>query len=167
MADPPRDPAARPISGTTGRVLRVLVVDDEPLVAESIRLVLADEFDVTSMTDPAQALASLTSGNSYDVILCDVMMPKMNGVDLRNRVHAYDPELAARIVFMTGGILVEKIHQLLATVPNHVLAKPFDFASLRELIRRCALPDPNGGEPRDRGDPGIARVSLPLKLRGR
>lgn len=142
------------MSGTTRRVLRVLVVDDEPFVAESIRLVLSDEFDVTSMTDPAQALASLTSGNSYDVVLCDVMMPNMNGVELRNRVHAHDPELAARIVLVTGGILMEKVHQLLETVPNRVLAKPFDFASLREFIRRCALADPNGGEPRDRGCPG-------------
>lgn len=142
-------------SGTTQRVLRVLVVDDEPLVAESMRLVLSDEFDVASMTDPALALASLTSGNSYDVILCDVMMPNMNGVELRNRVHAYDPEIAARIVFVTGGILMEKVHQLLETVPNLVLAKPFDFASLREFIRGCALADPSGGRPRDRGCPGV------------
>lgn len=142
------------MSGTTRRVLRVLIVDDEPFVAESIRLVLADEFDVTSMTDPAQALASLTSGDSYDVILCDVMMPNMNGVELRNHVHAHDPELAARIVLVTGGILMEKVHQLLETVPNRVLAKPFDFASLREFIRGCTRPDPTGGEPPDRGCSG-------------
>ncbi len=142
------------MSGTTQRVLRVLVVDDEPLVAESIRLVLADEFDVTSMTDPALALASLTSGHSYDVILCDVMMPEMNGVVLRDRVHAYDPELAARIVFVTGGLLMEKVHQLLEAVPNLVLAKPFDFASLREFIRGRARRDPAGGAPHDRGCSG-------------
>lgn len=141
MGDP-REPAARPTSGTTSRVARVLVVDDEPLVAESMRLVLADEFDVTSMTDAAEALGRLTSGDWYDVILCDVMMPTMNGVELRNRVHAHDPALASRIVFITGAILLEKVHVLLESVPNAVLAKPFDFAALRDFIRRRTLAEP-------------------------
>ncbi len=134
----------RTVSGTNRRVARVLVVDDEPLVAQSIRLVLADEFDVTSTTDAAEALILLTSGAWYDVVLCDVMMPKMNGVDLRNRVHAVNPELAACIVLMTGGILVTNIAEMLESVPNMVITKPFDFASLREFIRRRAPSSPEG-----------------------
>jgi CheY-like chemotaxis protein len=126
-------------SGTVRRAARVLVVDDEPLVADAIRLVLNDEFDVATTTDPAQALVWLTSDTWYDVILCDVMMPKMNGVELRNRVHAKNPALAARIIFVTGGILMASVHALLEGVPNLVLAKPFDFASLRDLIRRRTL----------------------------
>lgn len=124
---------------TSQRVARVLVIDDEPLIAESVRLVLADEFDVASTTDPAGALARLTSGESYDVILCDVMMPGMNGIELRNRVHAVNPELASRIVLMTGGIAMPSVQSLLERVPNTVLTKPFDFASLRDFIRRRSL----------------------------
>jgi CheY-like chemotaxis protein len=131
----------RAASGTSQRVARVLVVDDEPLVAEAIRLVLSDEFDVTSTTDPADALARLTLDDSYDVILCDVMMPTMNGVELRNRVHAANPELASRIVLMTGGILMSKLRQMLEGVPNLVFTKPFDFAGLRDLVRRLTLTD--------------------------
>jgi CheY-like chemotaxis protein len=129
----------RAASGTGQRVARVLVVDDEPLVADAIRLVLSDEFDVTSTTDPADALARLTSDDSYDVILCDVMMPAMNGVELRNRVHAANPELASRFVLMTGGILLSNLRQMLESVPNLVFTKPFDFAGLRDLIRRLTL----------------------------
>jgi CheY-like chemotaxis protein len=131
----------RTASGTSPRVPRVLVVDDEPLIAESMRLVLSDDFDVTSTTDPADALARLTSpsGEGFDVILCDVMMPKMNGVELRNRVHAVNPELAARIVLMTGGIQVANVQMMVESVPNVVLTKPFDFDSLRDFIRRRAL----------------------------
>lgn len=138
----------RTVSGTNRRVARVLVVDDEPLVAQSIRLVLADEFDVMSTTDAGDALTLLTSGAWYDVVLCDVMMPKMSGVDLRNRVHAVNPELAASIVFMTGGVLVPNIAEMLESVPNMVIAKPFDFASLREFIRSRA---PSSSEGAARG----------------
>lgn len=135
------DGHSRTASGTTQRVARVLIVDDEPFVADSMRLVLADEFDVSSTTDPTEALAWLTSGDWYDVILCDIMMPRMNGVELRNRVHADNPALAARIVFVTGGILMTSIREMLEGVPNLVLAKPFDFAGLRDFIRRRTVSD--------------------------
>jgi CheY-like chemotaxis protein len=137
----PRNRAPRPVSGTTPRIARVLVIDDDLLVADAIRLVLADDFDVTATTDATHALERLTSGDWYDVILCDVMMPKMNGVELRNRVHAFDANLASRIVFVTGGILLENVQKMLESVPNLVLAKPFDFASVRELIRRRTASD--------------------------
>jgi CheY-like chemotaxis protein len=115
---------------------RVLVVDDEPLVAESLRLVLSSEFSVTTTTDPAQALAWVSEGASYDVILCDVMMPTMNGVELRNRIEEVVAEQAARIVFITGGILLPSVRALLEQVPNAWIEKPIDVEGLREFVRR-------------------------------
>jgi len=47
----------------------------------------------------------------------------------------------ARIILMTGGILMSSVRQLLESVPNSVIAKPFDFAALRDLIRRRSLAD--------------------------
>jgi CheY-like chemotaxis protein len=123
-------------SGTTPRVARVLVVDDEPYVADAIRLLLSDEFEVTATTDPVDALERVRDGARYDIVLCDVMMPGLNGVVLRNRVHAVAPELAACFVFMTGGVLHAHLRSLLASVPNPCLEKPLDFASLRALIRQ-------------------------------
>jgi CheY-like chemotaxis protein len=118
------------------RVARVLVIDDEAMVAKSLQLVLANEFDVTRTTDPEQALEWLSSGQSYDVILCDVMMPRINGVELRNRVEHFSPNQAARIVFITGGLLLPHVRVLLDSVPNTCLEKPLDLDGLRELIRR-------------------------------
>lgn len=115
---------------------RVLIVDDEVLIAESLRRILADEFDVTATSAPTTALAWLTAGNWYDVILSDVMMPVMTGAELRARVERVAPELAARFVFMTGGIVLPHVQALLQGVPNVVLAKPFDYGALRDLIRR-------------------------------
>jgi DNA-binding NtrC family response regulator len=121
---------------------RILIIDDELLLAESLRRILADEFEVTATAAPTMALAWLTSGDWYDVILCDVMIPGMTGVELRARVERVVPELAARFVFMTGGILIPEVQALLDKTPSIVLAKPFDYGALRELIRRRVLGQP-------------------------
>lgn len=122
------------------RVGRVLVVDDEFLVAESLRRVLADEFEVTIANETATALARLTSGDWYDVVLCDIMMPGMNGVALHDHVKRSQPELAARFIFITGGIVLPHVQAMLMDVSNLVLAKPLDLPALRELIRRRTRP---------------------------
>jgi CheY-like chemotaxis protein len=136
MSPPPSDPTSRTASGTVPRRARVLVVDDESLVAESLRLVLSDEFTVTATTNPEQALARIVSGESFDVILCDVMMPVLNGVELRNRIEGVAPDQAARIVFVTGGIVNPEVRALLESVSNAWLEKPLEVEGLRELIRR-------------------------------
>jgi CheY-like chemotaxis protein len=117
---------------------RVLVVDDEPLILEAIRTVLSKDFAVAVTTLPEQALAWMTSGSRFDVILCDVMMPNMTGIELRDRLHAFAPELAARIVFVTGGALLPHVRALLERVPNAWLEKPIDVEGLREFVRRRA-----------------------------
>lgn len=123
-------------SGVQPRVARVLVIDDEPMVAKSLERVLAGEFEVSRTTEAAHALELLSGGQVYDVILCDVMMPGMDGVELRNRVEQLSPDQAARIVFITGGLLLPRVRQLLDSVPNTCLEKPLDLEGLRELIRR-------------------------------
>jgi DNA-binding NtrC family response regulator len=125
--------------------VRVLVLDDDPYVVDGLRLVLSDEFDVETTTSAAQAAEWLLAGRWYDVILCDVMMRPTNGVELRNRIHATRPEVAARIVFITGGILLPHVANLLDGVPNLVLEKPLDLEALRELIRRRTASQPAPG----------------------
>jgi two-component system NtrC family sensor kinase len=134
-------------SGTIRRVGRVLIVDDELLLGQSLSRILGDEFEVTVTAASTMALAWLTSEERwYDVILCDVMMPGMHGVELHDRVAQVAPEQAARFIFMTGGILVPEVQALLDRTPCIVLAKPFDYGALRDLIRRRVV----GEEPRGR-----------------
>jgi two-component system NtrC family sensor kinase len=129
-------------SGIAPRIARVLIVDDEPLIGKSLCMALGDEFEIHTAADPAVALEWLTSGDWFDVIFCDLMMPTMSGVDLRARVVERSPELAARIVFITGGLLLPHVQALLESVPNTVLAKPFDLDAMRDLIRRRTAPVP-------------------------
>jgi CheY-like chemotaxis protein len=126
----------RSVSGVRPCVPRVLVVDDELLVVQSLQLVLSGEFDVAGTTHPEQALAWIAGGQSYDVILCDVMMPGLSGVAVRDRIHAIAPGQAARVVFITGGLIVPEVRSMLDHVANTVLEKPIDLDGLRELIRR-------------------------------
>jgi CheY-like chemotaxis protein len=135
----PVSDSAKPSSRSSEeRRARVLVVDDEIRMAHALKAVLSTDFEVEATTRPDEALAWLTSGRWYDVILCDVMMPVMNGAELRNRVHAARPDLAARFIFLTGGVVWKHLHHLLDSLPNLVLEKPLDLAALRELIRRRA-----------------------------
>lgn len=87
-------------SGTRPRVARVLVIYDGPLFPESLRQALCEELEVKIATDAHQALASMMVGDWYDVVLCKVTMPGINGAELRNRVNAASPEVAARFVFI-------------------------------------------------------------------
>jgi CheY-like chemotaxis protein len=123
-------------SGVRPRAARVLVIDDEPMVTQALERVLAGEFDVSRATESEKALELLSGGEQFDVILCDVMMPRMDGVELRNRVEQFSTDQAARIVFITGGLLLPHVRELLDSVPNTCLEKPIDIEGLRELIRR-------------------------------
>jgi CheY-like chemotaxis protein len=112
------------------------VVDDDPLVADAIRLVLSTDCSVDVSIDPVSALGRIRAGETFDVILCDVMMPRMNGIELRDRIDAISPEQSARIVFVTGGILRPDVRSLLESVPNAWIEKPIDIEGLRALVRR-------------------------------
>jgi DNA-binding NtrC family response regulator len=129
---------------------QVLIVDDELLLAQTLRRILADEFEVMVTAAPSMALAWIAAGKWYDVVLCDVMMPAMNGLQLRAQVERVAPEQATRFIFMTGGTLVPEVQALLDITPSIVLAKPFDHGALLELVRLWAA-----------GEPGRRQVSRP------
>ena len=131
--------STRLISGIRIRPARVLLVDDEPGIAQPLAELLSSEFIVCATTRPREALASVLTGAWYDVILCDVMMPEVTGVDLHGHVHAVNPMLASRFVFMTGGVGNPRLRAALDALPNLVLPKPVDVEDLRELIRRRVL----------------------------
>ena len=71
----------------------------------------------------------------YDVILCDLMMPVMTGMDLYAELAATRPALAARMIFMTGGTFTARARDFLAAVPNPAIDKPFDLSALSALLR--------------------------------
>lgn len=113
---------------------RILVVDDEPLVADMLKRTLSDAHDVTVATDAQTALEYVLAGREYDLIFCDLLMPRMSGMDLFEALRDRAPGVERRIVFMTGGAFTERAAQFLATVPNQKMSKPFDLTELERVV---------------------------------
>jgi CheY-like chemotaxis protein len=80
------------------------------------------------------ALAKLRAGEQYDVILCDLMMPQVTGMDLHATLSRERPDLVGRMIFMTGGAFTLRARQFLDGVPNPRIEKPFDAQLLRALV---------------------------------
>jgi PAS domain S-box-containing protein len=131
---------AVPVSSHEIRTLtrrRVLVVDDERLVGEAIARALSEENDVEVVTEARQALARIAKGDPYDIVLCDLMMPVMTGMDLYAEVVRAAPKLVGRLVFMTGGAFTPRARAFLESVNNPCLEKPLDTSKLRSIIARA------------------------------
>jgi signal transduction histidine kinase/ActR/RegA family two-component response regulator len=124
----------------TGRRLRLLVVDDEVLVARAVRRVFDKEFRVDVALDGQVALEKLRKAD-YDVVLCDVMMPGISGLDVYRQVRSENEALARRFVFATGGLFSQELSDSVKRLSNMIIEKPFDPAELRRVIL-AAVPEP-------------------------
>ncbi len=129
----PTHTAARVLPANTP-ALRILVIDDEPLVCEGIRRALRNH-DVTISSSGRDATDLCMSGE-FDLVLCDVMMPEVSGMDVFSRVRRERPDIAQRFVFMTGGAFTPTARAFLESVDNEQIIKPFSLRDLRSLVAR-------------------------------
>jgi CheY-like chemotaxis protein len=113
----------------------ILVIDDEEPLATAVKRYLSNEHDVTTALSARAALDLLRAGNRYDVILCDLMMPEITGMDLYAEMGLLAPEQVERIVFVTGGAFTARAREFLESVPNARVEKPIDFQNLKLLLR--------------------------------
>jgi signal transduction histidine kinase len=131
----PDAPIARDAHLPLIRRSRILVVDDEPIVCFSLERLLAREADVVTATSARKALAMIQQGQRFDVLLCDLMLPEMDGPALYENIRDVDPLQATRVVFMTGGVFTVPARDFLETVANKRLSKPFDVDALLAVVR--------------------------------
>jgi CheY-like chemotaxis protein len=142
-----QEPAPVPAAGRA----RILVVDDEPYVTRALQRSLSPEHEVATVNTARAALKLLEQGHRYDLILCDVMMPGMTGMDLYAELNRSTPDQAQRVVFMTGGAFTPRALSFLQEVSNPKLSKPLDLRQLRALVGRSAqspaTPAPSASSP--------------------
>lgn len=112
---------------------RLLMVDDEEMILRVLGRFLS-RHDFMGCSSAREALRVLEADPGWDVILVDITMPEMDGLELHRILAQEHPELAARVVFMSGGIFSEAERDYLDSVPNPVLAKPLGGQDIEALL---------------------------------
>jgi CheY-like chemotaxis protein len=120
--------------------LSILIVDDEIDVAHSLAEMLQDMGHSTRVLEgSAEALGAIERGR-FDAVFVDLRMPGMNGVELRARIAAYDPALAACTVIVTGDTVAgpDTVSRHAGQAGAIVLEKPFTATEVLDAVTRVA-----------------------------
>jgi CheY-like chemotaxis protein len=112
---------------------RILIVDDEPALARALCRILGDH-EITVANDGQDALSYIANGDRFDVILCDLIMPNMTGMELHEALLRTAPEQTSKVAFMTGGAHTPRAREFLEQIANPRLDKPFEAAQVRSLV---------------------------------
>jgi CheY-like chemotaxis protein len=117
----------------TGRA-RILVIDDEPLLGRTLSFMLEENHDVVVADGGAEALRRLGEDARFDLVLCDLDMPGVNGSSVHNAVERVHPQLVPRFVLMTGGACAGWAEEFLARYSGARLEKPFSAADVEQVL---------------------------------
>ena len=122
------------IDSAAASAARILILDDEPcvseLLAELLRLL---GYESTKCSSPVTAL-ELLGHTRFDVILSDFRMPQMNGDEFYQRATAAHPEVASKVIFLTGDTMNDETLSFLQKNSARHLSKPFDLATVEQTI---------------------------------
>ncbi len=116
---------------------RILVIDDEPLIGGLIVRVLGAAYTVVAVQHGRTGLDLLAEADDFDLVLCDLMMPGLTGMDVHAALEARRSPHAASMVFLTGGAFVGHAGEFLSRVPNPCLEKPFLAEEMRAAVREA------------------------------
>lgn len=129
----PVDAPEQPVPETPAA--KLLVIDDEPAVGKLVSRMLGPEHEVIVVTKSVQALELLRSGEHFDAILCDLMMPDVTGMDIHEALMLRAADDRPPIAFMTGGVFTKEARDFLDGARFPHLEKPFNRATLRTVIQ--------------------------------
>jgi signal transduction histidine kinase len=113
---------------------RILVIDDERALLVTLKMLLRENHDIVTAESAEEALALFARGEKFDLVLCDLMMPRLTGMDLYEHLRRTSPRCAERLVFMTGGAFTPRAAGFLSSVKNPRLEKPFTAEAVERLL---------------------------------
>jgi DNA-binding response OmpR family regulator len=137
-------PKTQEIKRRNGNLPRPLFIDDDERILTSYKRLFGAHMDAEFVSSVADAIARLESDDPPDVVICDVMMPEQNGVDLYRLAQGINPSWRHRFIFVSGQAYDEPADSLLSTVDAPVLNKPVNPRVLSGLIRGLRSIDGNG-----------------------
>src|SRR5688572_7910415 len=112
----------------------VLLVDDSDLILRTMARTLARAYSVNTASNGREALALLRDRQNFDVIVCDVGMPEMNGLEFYKVLLREYPGYADRFLFATGGAEIMGSVDFIFDAGVRVLLKPYNAQALRDAI---------------------------------
>lgn len=138
-ANPPSLVAAEeaPEADETNGGAAILIVDDEEAVSALLARLLTDLGHRPSTVASGEAALEAIARQSFDLILTDIKMPGMTGFELYQHIKQRDPQLAQRIIFITGDTISASTQARLAQTGNPYIAKPFAIERLEALVNAC------------------------------
>lgn len=118
---------------------RAAILDDEPLIRELLQEKMRDlGYEAFSFACPFDALDA-TRAAPFDVVLCDIRMPGMTGIDFHARVQEKDSRQAARILFLSGDMTASATQAFLTRSGSLYLSKPFRQSELRAKLEELNM----------------------------
>jgi PAS domain S-box-containing protein len=117
---------------------RVLVIDGEEFVARSFSRILEADHDVTVLSSPEEALRCAQAGESWDVILCDLHMGELDGMEFYERLNSMRPDLGTCLGFITRGPWPPEVRSFLAGSAWPIIEKPLVPDDVRAVVGRMA-----------------------------
>ncbi len=118
--------------------LRILVIDDEPSLLMLLKAYLQGH-DVECADSGSAALRCIENDPERDLVLCDIMMPDLTGVEVHAQVQSAHPELAKRFVFITGGAFGEETQARMDGLPNQRVYKPFVLGDILRVVEEAGV----------------------------
>jgi signal transduction histidine kinase/CheY-like chemotaxis protein len=115
---------------------RILVIDDEPAVLSAVQRTLGKQHEVVVQSRAAAAVELIRRGDRFDLVLCDLMMPEMNGIEFCAALDQIERGAGEAVLLMTGGAFGPVAQQLLEQARDRCLEKPFEPAALQEVVRQ-------------------------------
>ena len=117
--------------------MRLLIVDDEEQILRLVKTILEGSgHEVTTANSAAQALAAIRESEGFDLLISDVTMPGMNGMELYETLRKDNHPLHKRFVFITGWMPSSRMRELVEATGCPVLFKPFSKQSLESIVEQ-------------------------------
>jgi CheY-like chemotaxis protein len=116
------------------RRLRVLLIDDEPLVRRSLARVLSTRYEVATLESAGEALLRLGAGETWDAVLCDLWMPGLDGIAFYEALASSHAHLLPHLAIFTGGVEGARAEQFFALHHVEAVPKALEIGRLFEVI---------------------------------
>jgi CheY-like chemotaxis protein len=114
----------------------VLIVDDEPAIRNIVARIISSKGHQTQTVSNGKAALAKLAKNGYDLLIADLKMSGLDGIELYETLKKKRPDMANRTVFITGDTMSEETNDFLTATGRPYLAKPFTPIELIEIIER-------------------------------